>query len=345
MVATEVVRAGSLAATALAITPDGKPIVAAALTNSSFAWQWNGSQWTEMVRIPPGESASVLPLWADNFVMTVNATGVPYLACRNLDSSHKASCFSWNGFRWNSVGSPGFSAGGINALDMACDGTGNPAVTFQETISEKTYGTAMRYTGTEWDTIGTPGMHTNAVGYTALAIDPSGVIWAVFTEVAVAPYAATVKRFTGTTWETVGEPGFSATETEFPRIAIAADGNPWVAYRDAANSRVVVKRWDGSAWNTVGDTPFPQTGGNYCNLAFDGDGNAWLASTEMVGDDEKPVVRRWTGSSWQEVAGTTAPDQGAVEYLCLAIAGNRAIFIAYCEEDGSEQVVRVQRFY
>ncbi len=196
--------------------------------------------------------------------------------------------------KWETVGTPGFSAGSPYYTSLALDPAGTPDVAYQD---EAQKATVMRYNGSAWETVGTAGFSVERAFGMSLALDSAGMPYVAYRGETV---EATVMRYNGSAWENVGTPGFSAGWMMNPSLALDSADTPYVAYSDGTNSqKVTVMRYSGGVWETVGTAGFSAGTADYTSLAIDSAGTPYLA---ISSEDEFPAsVMRYNGSAWEIV--------------------------------------------
>jgi hypothetical protein len=150
------------------------------------------------------------------------------------------------------VGSPGFSAGGVNYITMAIDSNNTPYVAYQDAGNGYRV-TVMRFNSTAWVPVGCIGFSAGEALFTAIAIDRNNTPYVAYQDIAN-NVRATVMKFNGSSWVPVGNPGFSPSHVADTTIALDKNNIPYIAYHDIDNdiNRVVVMKYIGGSWETVG---------------------------------------------------------------------------------------------
>ena len=121
-------------------------------------------------------------------------------------------------------------------------------------------------------------------------------------------------------------------------VALEADSTGWLllAYRSEGN---LYAAWEppevGQPWSS--DLVAP-TAGVSLDLAFDAQDRPWIASVRcggacLEGSPGLLVLHTFTGDEWHEVELDAGP---AVAWVALAIDGDDALHLAYCDVDRQE---------
>ncbi len=82
----------------------------------------------------------------DEYELTIAADGTPYLVFADGEQNGKATVMRFENDAWVSVGTPGFSLGAVNDVQLAVDGAGMPYVSFRDAAAVS----VQRFDGTTW---------------------------------------------------------------------------------------------------------------------------------------------------------------------------------------------------
>ncbi|BAU26732.1 S-layer family protein [Aneurinibacillus soli] len=241
---------------------------------------------------------------------------------------------------WDSVGTAGFSAGGISDTSLAIAPDGTPYVAYVDEKNSKKP-TVMKLNGSSWEAVGTAAVSDVVAMKTSLAIAPDGTPYVAYVD-EFNSYKATVMKFNKSSWEKVGDAGFSAGFADYTSLAIDKKGTPYVAYQDIVNgSKATVMKFNGLSWEKVGDVGFSAAVAHYTSLAIAPDGTPYVAYQDN-GNSAKATVMKFNGSSWVPVdsAGFSA---GEAKYTSLAIDKYGMPYVAY-QDGGNRSKATVMKF-
>src|SRR6185295_1591596 len=90
-----------------------------------------------------------------------------------------ANVVKFNGSTWAYVGTPNFSAGRAEDIDLTLDASGTPYVAFRD-YSNSTQATVMKYNGTSWITVGSEGFSEYFPYNFTMALDPFGTPYVAY---------------------------------------------------------------------------------------------------------------------------------------------------------------------
>ena len=109
-------------------------------------------------------------------------TYAPFVAYADGGYSYKATVMTFNASAsaWVTAGSPGFSAGQADYVELALHPTtGAPYVAYVD-YAYSSKATLMTINGSAWSPVGSPGFSAGAVSYTSLAISTTGTPYVAF---------------------------------------------------------------------------------------------------------------------------------------------------------------------
>jgi uncharacterized repeat protein (TIGR02543 family) len=263
--------------------------------------------------------------------ITLDANGLPYVAYSDAVHSGGVTVKKFDGTAWTTVGTAGFSTGGVAAPEIRFNPTDNvPYVVYGDNASSTAI-TVKKFNGTAWETVGpTEGFSPGRANFTTLAFDSSGTPYVAFTDEASST-AMSVMKFNGSNWVFVGTEGFSSSSANYDAIAIDSSGVPYVAYQDtAASSGVTVQKFNGSSWELVGTAGFTAGSSNDVDMAFDSSDTPYVVYRDG-GNGNKASVMKFNGTAWVPV-GTIGFSAGVVTSTSIAIDASGTPYIAYKDE-------------
>ncbi len=282
---------------------NGRPIVVwTSLVASNFYYEvfitrWNGSAWTKMDGVTPGQ---------DMISVTSSSNGDSYIPRLVLDSSDNPMVV-WK--EWDST----FGFGGSNYI-----------IRFS------------RWNGSAWTGMDgvTPGYETISSGNSIsdepqIILDSTGkplVVWQQWNGsfgFGGANYDIRISRWNGSQWTqmngvTAGTEivaGSSAAgQSLYPQIQLDTSDNPIVAWQDQTptGTQTYVSRWNGSAWTQMDGTTagFNDLTGNSAGykssvvMILDAANNPVVTWADWSTGFEN-YISRWNGSIWTGMDGTT----------------------------------------
>lgn len=310
--------------------------------------------------------------------------GTVYVAYKDNVYGGKATVMKYaygSGSDWETVGSEGFSAGGIVDISLAVY-NGTPYVAYVDG-GNGNRATVMKYTGTGWETVGPAGFSSTVYqDHISLVMD-NGTPYVAYAD-AENFERATVMRYTGTSWEMVGS-AISPVRAEDISLAVY-NGTPYVAYIDVGDMfSATVKKYTGTSWETVGSagfsdeyrhntslviddgTPYVSFGLGSCYvMEYTGGGDSgWedvgssisvgeSADTSFAVDDGTPYLAFWdpangdkatvvkyTGTSWEPV-GSAGFSADTARFVSLVMS-HGVPYVAY-QDGGNYNRLTVMRF-
>ena len=317
--------AGSSEEPAVAIGPDGVPVVAW-VDNSLddfeiYLRRWNGSAWVELAG-----SASFGGL-SNN----TNGSGGPSVAIGNdlmpivAWSNEAAGLFNrdiyvrrWNGSAWVEMGAGSASGGGIS---------NNEGIDRSPSVA-----------------IGPDGAPIIAWSY-----DGPGCCLDIY-----------AKRWNGSSWVEMGgsasNGGISndSNGSIEPSLALDSNGAAIVAWRNNLiypDTDIYVRRWNGTTWAEMGQGSATQGGisnnsgiSEEPSLAIGPDGAPVVVWHDDSGGDWEVYARRWNGATWVEIddgaatGGGISNDNGNSMHPSLAIGPNNTSVVIWADFDGNTEV-------
>ncbi|MFC5404298.1 hemoblobin-interacting domain-containing protein, partial [Cohnella soli] len=248
--------------------------------------------------------------------------------------------------KWKEVGTPYFSAGGIQypSLVVAADGT--PYLAYSDGGSGNGgKATVMKYDrGSDaWVSVGAPAFSASYAQYTSLYVTPDGTLY-----VAYAAYGdtgnfskATVKRYdnSSNTWKFVGDAnGFSSNNAKYTSLYVAADGTPYVAYQDAdVGNKATVMKYDSDndTWSNVGNAGFSAGTAEDVSLVVAADGTPYVAYQDAAKGKKVTVMKYDSDSDEWTSVGSAGLSDGEAQYTSLRVAADGTLYVAYKDNENN----------
>jgi|GEM_PF-1888936 len=167
----------------LELDSQGFPWVAfsdASVSNNATVMKYNGTAWdTVGVRGFTGSLSGVL-----NVDLALDGTDVPYVVFWNPLNGLKAGVKKFNGITWDTVGTPGISAGQSNFTSIVIDADGKPYISYMDFSTPGSAASSLGYdagSGT-WNYIGAQGFSGSGPGYLNSAIDGNSTLYVTFVD-------------------------------------------------------------------------------------------------------------------------------------------------------------------
>lgn len=229
---------------------------------------------------------------------------------------------------WQTVGTPGFSAGSVNNTKLLMDGEGTLYVGYQDGGNDYKP-TLMKYTNQAWQAVGNPGFSKGSASFVSFALDPAGTPYVSYQDGAN-NYNATVMKYTSEGWQEVGKPATGWVNST--SLAINANGTPYIAYRDYAESEkvTVMKYTTDGGWQVVGTPGFTPGSARNATILLDPEGTPYVAYQDYTNGD-KLTVMKYTGQKW-EVVGSTDPT-GETDWFSFVLDQQGTPYLAYGDID------------
>ncbi len=263
--------------------------------------------------------------------IAIDGNGTLYAAYPDCSGGWEVCTFKlivkkYYGSTWVDVGSPGFSAGGVDDISIAFDENGTPYVAY---VNADTYkANVMKYNGSSWVIVGSADFSADDASDISFAID--GITPYIAYSDRFIEDKATVMKFNGTSWVYVGSAGFSAGDVNNTSLAIDGDGTLYVAYRDGTDDKANVMKYNGSGWEIVGSAGFSPGAADGMSIAIDGSGTLYVAYADGSGTEPsyKANVMKYNGSGW-EIVGLAGFSPDATGDISIAIDGSGTPYVAY----------------
>lgn len=240
--------------------------------------------------------------WSNAFAL--NASGIPYLAVEDADSSRRATVIRYSGSQWQVVGNPRFSEGLAQEIAIAINSQGLPYVAFSDGSADYKM-TVMRLNGSKWDTVGNRRLSDFSPIHHCLAFDKSDTPYLAF----VGNDKVFVKRFNAitSTWSTIGDLAEGSYSSLPISLAISRQDTLFIALQsNSSGGAGIVKKFVGSAWVTVGNPVFPGGAGDRISISFDNNGIPYVAFNDLA-NGERLTVMSLRQNIWTKV-GIIAPN-------------------------------------
>jgi hypothetical protein len=253
---------------------------------------------------------------------------------------------------WESVGSPGLSAGQAVCCQLTFDPENRPCVAYQDQSALGGHAIVQRFDGTSWTPIGTPGQTSlGDAWYDTLRFDGAGALYLACRDYQVGG-SLSVRSFApgGSAWTSVGPNAAAPDQAHYTWIALGPGGVPYAGYADRGTTprdRPSVVRFDAASgsWNYVGPRGITGESSGYNSIAFDSQGVLYSAFSDRAYLDAaggaKATVMRWdeASASWSAVGAPGFSPQG-VANLVLAIDRQDRLHVAYYRFHNSLVVMR-----
>ena len=325
----------NLAKPALAVRPDGRPLVARIGDPPKpllTVGEWTGYAWAD-IRGRFEEPGSAGTLHAS---IAVDAGREPVVSAVEYDARfNRLYVKRWNGIAWDTLGGDlrVDEAAFPRTSSLAILPTGEPIVAWVEDGGTVCGLYVKSWTATSWAPLG-GAICANSSAFVhslSLTVDGEGRPLIAWSEQGPGSPRMTVRvrRWTGSSWDDVGMPVNRATIYGGfePVVRVDATDAPVVAWWEEGSieSSLFAVRWDGSGWAELGATLAVRI--ESFDLARGRDGNPVIAWVAYEGAAQVARVRRWTGSHWADVGGPVA-ESGAFD-LALAIGDRDDPIVAW----------------
>ncbi len=242
---------------------------------------------------------------------------------------------------WETVGTPGLSAGQAVCCQITFDPRGRPCIAYQDQTAYSGHAIVQRFEGASWVSLGTPGQASLGIAWYDLPrFDTTGNLYLASRDYQVSG-ALSVRLLSegGSTWSSVGPNAASLAEAHYTSLALDATGVPYTCYSDrGATPREgpSVAHFDAASgsWELVGPRGISGNASSYNTLAFDSQGVLYAAFADRGQLDAlgapKATVLRWdvASSTWMAVGAPGFSPQG-VANLVLAIDHQDRLYAAY----------------
>ncbi|MBK9174964.1 MAG: hypothetical protein IPM46_01255 [Flavobacteriales bacterium] len=99
----------------------------------------------------PVDTTWPTPEWADHHSMVVDDAGNPVMVFRDPSQSYRTTVKRWESGAWQTVGSPGFSAGMATEHSIALRPDGHPMVAYLDhTVSQRLTVQKLEWSACKW---------------------------------------------------------------------------------------------------------------------------------------------------------------------------------------------------
>lgn len=212
----------------LAIDDNGVPYVA--YTEGVFVkcMKFDGTNWVDV-----GSSVSTS---SAEYPSLVIKNGQPVVAYQDDANASKATVMEYNGSTWTTVGSPAFSLGLADYMDLTVDSLGEMYIAYGDAANGDK-ASVLKYNGTSWGYIGTAGFSTGRASSMSITID-NGTPYIAYSNIDNS-YSTEVMKFNGSTWTVVGNATTVANGWCFAHSLEVFNGVLYLSYRDANKSSVI----------------------------------------------------------------------------------------------------------
>jgi hypothetical protein len=263
--------------------------------------KFNGSSWVTVGTA--GFSAGK----ASSPAIAFNSDDTPYVVYRDDDDNDRfttnpATVKKFDGSSWDTVGTAGFSAGGVTSTSIVVNSADTPYVAYQvadPTLTNDLKATVMKFDGSSWITVGTAGFSDSAVYYPDLAFNANDTPHVVYKDGAKSDKATVMKYDSaGDSWTddlnddgSADSSGFSAGWVFYTDLAFNSADTPYVVYADdddndnTTSNPATVKKFDGSSWATVGTAGFSAGNVQSTSIAFNSNDTPYVVYEDDYDDD------------------------------------------------------------
>jgi len=187
----------------------------------------------------PGFSAST----ASSISLHIDSGGVPYVAYRDWANSYRLTVKKYSGGSWQTVGTQGFSDGGVEYVKIFLYNT-TPYVAYMD-VANGNRATVKMFNGSTWQDVGNAGFTPGTAEYVSL------YVYNGFPSVAFRDGAsggrAVVMKFNGAAWGLIGY--ISDAGARYTSLFVdEAEGKPYLAFKDEnqGDGEVTVMKYEGT---------------------------------------------------------------------------------------------------
>lgn len=309
--------------TAMAVNPQGQPVVAwteknndsqGKLTGSGklYVARWDGQTWktfSDSPSLSPGTVSDIPRLALDR-------QGNPYVQWSEMPPDFNGDSVyvsRWTGKEWQVIDRGSLSSdisSSSRSRAIVVNKQNQPILAWSVQLYQEGVGSlgfavyAGTWNGKNWVPIG--GMLSSNKDYYGAgpsivldAQDRSVVAW--HESGGGKGYNVYVKRWDGTAWVAYGESvNAMSGGASLPVLRLDPKGSPVVGYLENQGSiNVVVRRWDGKAWVQLGGyLNTEKSNVDSFTMVLDKDGNPYVVWAEEAGGPRKVYVARWDGRAW-----------------------------------------------
>jgi len=237
--------------------------------------------------------------------LSVDKSGVPYVAFKDTALGNKVSVMRYTGGNWTYAGMPGLSAGAASSdISLAIGRNDTPYVAYYDLMLQSV--SIKKFDGTGWVNAGSgTNMPPAQATRLSLAADTSGILHLAFAD-GQSQNDIKVWKYAGGTWQPMGGgtgtvPGPSPAYLE---LRFSPSGNiPYLL------SNEYLQVYNGGSWQVVGLSTWENSIAPP-SLAFGAADTPIVAITRLFQAStqiyhERDVVRKFNGNAWQAIGANT----------------------------------------
>lgn len=291
--------------------------------------RYNGVQWDTL-----GNQGFITGMKGD---IAFDNSNVPYIAVQDFNNGNKLSVMKFTAGAWSYVGTPAFTPGEADYININLDASGIIYIAFRDEVSKKA--TMMMFDGVSWINVGTGSMSPGNAWYIDMAIDNNGKPYIAFTD-STNSQKASVMSYDGAAWNYVGASGITPTFSNELSLVIDTTGWPVISYGEApyfyGYGNASVMRFDGSNWNYLSDHAFSQGPAYSTQLDVSPSGTLVVAINDHR-NNRKPMVSWYDGTNWI-AAGQSGISPGFAPYTSTAVDPSGNIYVAFEDMNNGSKV-------
>ncbi|MEO8973247.1 MAG: hypothetical protein ABI406_16805 [Ktedonobacteraceae bacterium] len=296
----------------------GRELINQTGNTQAFTEHWNGSSWSIVPNINPGQVFNDLGAVAAISTNNVWAVG----SYTTSDYNNHTLIEQWNGTQWSEVTAPPPPGLGGGLVSLAVISASNIWAVGGYLSQNATNETLIEHwDGTQWSIITNPNPSPEGNTLYSIAAVSANDIWTVGSAVTNGNYQALVEHWDGTQWSVVPAPSPGTNFTFLRGVTALSTNNVWAvgtAYNGSPKSttQALIEQWNGTQWNIVP--------GAKIKLNSELNGVVALSATNIwaVGgyhpnaSTRYTLIEQWNGTQWKKVSGV---NPGSVDNLLYSV--------------------------